>query len=228
MQLDPQAYIEIGVQLLNLGRWLQRTYLPVTNFGGDQGEDLILRDLLPDGPGTYVDIGAAHPIECSNTWQFYQRGWRGLLIEPLPEFWHAMMKFRPGDCFWPQAVSNAAGFANLRVLRTCSSLSPNWNIEEQGKIIVETDTAANILAQFPAIRDACRLCSIDVEGHERQVIEGIDWATFHPEVLVVEWVIYGEAAPRNDNSPEWLPLLQAQGYEVHARTACNLILKRRK
>ena len=36
--------------------------------------------------GTYVDVGAADPVDDSVTAAFYQRGWRGLNIEPVPSF----------------------------------------------------------------------------------------------------------------------------------------------
>ena len=66
-----------------------RTYLEcnvptITRDGSQFDEDEILAGLLPEEFGVYVDIGAFDPVECSNTWQFYKRGWRGLLVEPLP------------------------------------------------------------------------------------------------------------------------------------------------
>ena len=36
-------------------------------------------------PGFYVDVGAADPDADSVTRAFYDRGWRGIDVEPLPE-----------------------------------------------------------------------------------------------------------------------------------------------
>ncbi len=201
---------------------LTRTYPAVSCRGSQDGEDEILRDLLP-GDGTYIDIGAAEPQQCSNTWLFYERGWRGLLIEPLYWYWPAIIQQRVGDFLYGSAIRNYDGFTPLRTQGTVSSVLPGWNISEQGTLMVPCETTANALAKFPAIRDACRLCSIDVEGAEREVLETIDWATFRPEVFVVEFREYDPVKLGADLSGQWADLLTAQGYKEFARTSLNII-----
>ena len=66
-----------------IDRLLGRSYPNVSRRGSQCEEDEILREFLPGG-GTYVDIGAGEPVQCSNTWAFYERGWRGLLVEEFP------------------------------------------------------------------------------------------------------------------------------------------------
>src|SRR5271165_6778360 len=47
------------------------------------GEDRIAARILSDVErGTYVDVGANDPINMSNTYHFYKRGWSGICIEP--------------------------------------------------------------------------------------------------------------------------------------------------
>ncbi|MEI9928867.1 MAG: hypothetical protein WDN44_15790 [Sphingomonas sp.] len=47
------------------------------------GEDVLLGRLLKTASsGTYVDVGANHPIEGSNTYRLYRQGWTGLTIDP--------------------------------------------------------------------------------------------------------------------------------------------------
>ena len=56
-----------------------------TRFYSQTGEDAILAHLLFDHDcGFYVDVGAFHPIQYSNTYYFYRRGWTGINIEPTP------------------------------------------------------------------------------------------------------------------------------------------------
>ena len=214
---------EVSSLLSQLSQWMLRTYPPVGCEGSQAAEDVVTQRLLPNGDGVYVDVGASHPIECSNTWQFYKRGWRGLLVEPLQQSWQSLLRYRPGDLLWPQAVANYTGHGRIRICGTVSSMRHDWNISQVGETICEVDTLANILARFPDIRDRCRLCSIDVEGLEKEVLEGIDWETFHPEVFVVEWIKYDVPAPDNDLAPTWRHLLEEQGYVEAARTPCNLI-----
>jgi hypothetical protein len=55
------------------------------SFHGEY-EDYVLSSVL-DGvaSGTYIDVGANHPIENSVTALFYERGWQGIVVEPQPE-----------------------------------------------------------------------------------------------------------------------------------------------
>ena len=46
------------------------------------GEDIALLSLLKSTTGFYVDVGANHPQRYSNTQLLYERGWRGINIEP--------------------------------------------------------------------------------------------------------------------------------------------------
>ena len=200
---------------------MQRTV--TVDSQGQCGEVEILRKYLPEGPITYIDIGAGDPDSCSNTWAFYQQGGSGLLIEPLPTFWYRLLRLRPRDRLLPIAASNTKGVARLRACGPCSSMRPDWSIHEHANLLVETDTIENILLDYPTIRDNCQLCSIDVEGHEKQVLEGINWDTFHPGVIIVECMTFDESGPGTNLSAEWEPILIQNGYRRVAETAMNYI-----
>src|SRR4051794_2107004 len=65
-----------------------------------QGEDLIVESICEflaiDAP-SYLDIGAADPIQNNNTYLFYSKGCRGVLVEPNPAFCRGLRAKRPGD-----------------------------------------------------------------------------------------------------------------------------------
>lgn len=49
-----------------------------------QNEQLLVREYFQNKlDGYYVDVGANHPVEESQTWHLEQLGWSDLLIEPL-------------------------------------------------------------------------------------------------------------------------------------------------
>lgn len=222
-KVDPEKYVEAGLALVQLGRWMQRTD-PVVNKEGSQfDEDVVLAGLLPDpqiqprghDKGIYVDIGAHHAKECSNTWQFYKRGWRGLLIEPLPDCWPNLLLERPEDYLCPIAASNESGMASLRLCQSVSSLRPDWQTDASQVISVRTMPIREILKLYPLVDwSQTRLCSIDVEGYERQVLEGFDWTTFRPEVIVLEYRDYCATDFGKDISGEWKSILVGQGYSL--------------
>lgn len=189
--------------------------------GSQHGEDSYLVGLLPHPCGLYVDIGANDHSDCSNTLLFHNRGWRGLLIEPNPAYWPRLLSFRPTDFLCPLAASNVDGIADMRVCRGMTSLQPDWPIEPEQVVPVRTMTLANILKRWSGFDwRGTDFCSIDVEGMEKAVIEGIDFTTFRPKVFCIEW-----CDPAGKDTSDWLPMLTAQGYEVHWKGSLNMILR---
>lgn len=45
--------------------------------------------------GYFVDIGANHPKHGSQTWHLEEKGWRGILIEPVAELCENLRNSRP-------------------------------------------------------------------------------------------------------------------------------------
>ena len=61
-------------------------------------EDLILESFFPGmKKGFYVDVGACHPHVASVTKRFYNKGWRGINIEPQYGLYELFNIERPGD-----------------------------------------------------------------------------------------------------------------------------------
>ena len=47
--------------------------------------------------GTYIDVGAGHPIADNVSFWFYERGWQGIVVEPQPELVALYQRLRPRD-----------------------------------------------------------------------------------------------------------------------------------
>jgi len=45
------------------------------------GQSAFVHALLPKTDGTYIDIGACHPVEINNTYGLEQLGWRGVSVD---------------------------------------------------------------------------------------------------------------------------------------------------
>jgi len=61
-------------------------------------EDVILFYIFPDVKnGFYIDFGGYHPENFSVTKFFYDLGWNGINIEPVPEYYELFVKNRPRD-----------------------------------------------------------------------------------------------------------------------------------
>ena len=46
---------------------------------------------------TYLDIGANHPVRLNNTYLFYLRGYKGVLVEPNVSLCERLRAVRPRD-----------------------------------------------------------------------------------------------------------------------------------
>src|SRR5215831_3973844 len=61
-------------------------------------EDVMLwRALKHIDKGFYIDVGANDPDKDSVTKAFYERGWRGINVEPVPQWFERLEKARPRD-----------------------------------------------------------------------------------------------------------------------------------
>src|SRR5947209_16442824 len=71
------------------------------------GEDMVLRHLLRAvSRGTFVDVGAYHPVNYSNTYRFYCHGWSGLNIDATADALDLFCVLRPRDINVCAAVSD--------------------------------------------------------------------------------------------------------------------------
>ncbi|MFJ1762745.1 FkbM family methyltransferase [Amycolatopsis sp. NPDC088138] len=183
-----------------------------------QAEDVVLaRVFAGQADGRYVDIGAGDPLVASVTKHFYDLGWRGINIEPIPAKARELRTARPGDLTLDVAVGARPGTAKLHVVENewgWSTLDDELAVryrDDNGwrvsTVEVELSTLAAVLDEHPGAVDFLK---IDVEGAERAVIEGADWTRHRPRVLVVEAT---EPGAQTQTHQEWEPMLLDAGYQ---------------
>lgn len=104
-----------GACLLQSGRWATARPpadedKPAVSYA-QAGEDLIVGgifDYLNLPQPTYLDIGAYDPIKINNTYLFYTRGCRGVLVEPNPDLTVRLSTKRPRDTVLPVGIGVTA------------------------------------------------------------------------------------------------------------------------
>ena len=189
------------------------------------GEDLFLTSLLgyEKTDGVYVDVGCYHPIDYSNTYIFYQRGWHGIAIDPNPGWKTEWQKFRPRDTFINAAIASSVGSMTYLVNRrypACNRLlveAPPKISPDETLITIPTSPLSNILDQrMPQTR--IDLLSIDCEGHDLQVLQTFDFAHRKPLVIAAE-----DSTVSND-SP-LCSFLQAQGYDCMSHIGLTKVFR---
>lgn len=180
-------------------------------------EDVMLWRALGHIPnGVYIDVGAQHPRIDSISRAFYEHGWRGIHVEPVPAFADMLRKDRPDEIVLQVALGAAEGTLELNIFADTglSTAVPDYAVRHQAergyevqRMHVPVLTLKSALSSL--VEKDVHWLKIDVEGFEEQVLRGWDSTRLRPWVLVVEATI--------PNSPEtdyagWEPLVTAAGY----------------
>lgn len=152
------------------------------------GEDKLVELLLPEGVYSFIDIGANDGVLFSNTYKFAKQRASGLCIEPSPT---AFRKLTLNHIFNRKVVcihtgiSNKNGRIQLEEDGYESTLSKVIKEKTPKTIEVPCHTMKRILSKFPHFSEV-DLVSIDVEGHEFEVLEGMPSSQFYAKVLIIE------------------------------------------
>jgi len=156
------------------------------------GEDLIL-DSFFDRKGVikgfYVEIGAFEPIHLSNTYYFYKKGWKGLLIEPNPISFQKLSVRRKRDILLNLAISDQNCTVDFVCDRMCSGIKDdNYLFSEKGKetLKIECRRLEDILRENIPDNQKIHFMSIDCEGHDEKILHSNNWSKFRPMMLMLE------------------------------------------
>jgi FkbM family methyltransferase len=153
-------------------------------------ETRLVREFFQGKCGYFVDVGANDPTEWSQTFHLEQLGWNGVLIEPQPDLAEALRRDRKAPVYAVACSSpeHAGRPMPLKLAGAYSTLNPLLRVVDAtiaGSINVPVTTLDSVLADAgaPAPID---FLSIDVEGHEREVLSGFDIARWRPRLILIE------------------------------------------
>lgn len=186
-------------------RWRRRFF---EGFGSQRYSRLGLYDLdhklekyLDFRGGFFVELGANDGLDQSNTY-YLERwlGWRGILIEPLPDLYKRAACQRPKARVFQCACvpfDYSETHATMRYANLMSVVKGSWKDPELEAQHVATGSLTEPYEiQVPArtltsILEECRaphidFLSLDVEGSEVNVLRGLDFARYAPAYILVE------------------------------------------
>ena len=159
------------------------------------GEDVLFDRLMhPGRHGTYVDVGANHPVNGSNTFALYLRGWDGLAIDPNPIFASEYKSRRKRDTYLTEGVASSA-----ESLTYYDFLQGVYKTFDHKFAVLQQRNGEKLIGQ---VRVGCRplsqmadehlngrhidLLNIDCEGFDLVVLQSLDLGRYRPTVLIVE------------------------------------------
>ena len=198
-----------------------------------QGEDLIVENILGwfkiFNP-TYLDIGANDPVRDSNTYLFYRKGARGVLVEPNPVFCDKLRRERPGDGVLQAGIGGATPTeADYYVIRgaaannTFSKEQADYLTRQYGPGTVEKVIKVPLVPINAVIADnfdgVPNFLSIDTEGMDLTILQSLDFRRYRPHVVCVETLVPETGVP----DETILSLMRSKDYSIRGATFVNTI-----
>lgn len=198
-----------------------------------EGEDRVLSRFLEGRKaGFYVDVGAHHPIRFSNTFLFYERGWRGINIEPSPNAIGQFNQKRRRDINVEKGVGEtpaeltyymfddpALNTFDKALMQERETQTP-YRVVGTTRVMVER--LETLLRENLPQGQMIDFMSVDVEGFDLQVLHSNDWRRYRPEFVLVE------ALDFKLDSASQHPVhifMSGIGYELAAKTLNTLFYR---
>jgi hypothetical protein len=205
---------------------------PFESFAHNDEDVVLWRALAGVDKGRYIDVRTNRPTDASVSRAFYDRGWRGMVIEPVSGFAESLRQDRPDDIVIEAVLtsdeSRSARRRELHHAGRSTPARPGTPGDEVGAarrnagpavrdVEVPTRTLDDIVAQAGWTGTDIHFLSIDTEGGAAggaagaaDIIGGLDLQRCRPWVLVI-----GSVPPNGDGPAhrDWEESVGAAGYE---------------
>jgi FkbM family methyltransferase len=156
----------------------------------DEKEQRLIREFFGARSGYFVEVGANHPTDGSQSCHLEVNGWHGILIEPQPDVAKELARLRRAKVFAVACTSprNAGQRLPFCVAGKTSALDRDRMAPgaiPEAIIEVEARTLDDVLREAGAPQPI-DFVSIDVEGHEIEVLQGFDVNRWAPRLILLE------------------------------------------
>jgi len=208
------------------------------NNGSQFGEEkLILSFFDKKYKGKFVDIGCFHPTRHNNTYEMHKRGWHGINIDLNPLTIDLFNFSRKNDININAAISDNEETKVLYFideLNTQNTLESNHlsflknhhNLKEEEIFHqeIKTKKLSKILDTYN-FKDI-DFMNIDVEGHELNILNSIDFSKYKIKFICIEMIDHNEHAKKINKKLN--AILEKNNYVLEKKLDFNFIYKKIK
>ena len=160
------------------------------------GVDIVINNIFRDiNNGFYVDVGCQHPIKNNNTYLLHKKGWKGINIDLDQNNIDLFITARPKDININIAVSDKLKDVELffyhkkSPINTIDKKTSEFQKAKVSQIKkIKANSLTNILDNSIYRNNKIDLLTIDVEGHELNVLNGLNFNIYSPKVIIVEFL----------------------------------------
>jgi len=168
-------------------------------------EDLVMLEIFGE-VNKFIDIGANDGYTCSNTFLFALRGAEGLLFEPTSSMFTRLSALYG----WERSmICINEGLSNVEdtvLIKSDGLLSYISSTQDEGlKKLLSSYYKKDLVSEeilvkplnfwldcYPNFKQ-CDFVSLDVEGHELYVLQGIDFTLFQTNCFIIETHAQGDS-----------------------------------
>lgn len=195
--------------------------------------------------GFFVEVGAFDGITWSNSSCLAEAGWQGILVEPIPELASRCRekylnnpKVKVLEC----AVGAQEGKAELHVADQFTTMntgmfkayksidwaSPNTINSRRIKVEMQSlDAVLDLEKQKSRLRRGLDVLIIDVEGAEKEVLQGLSIHKWKPRLIIAELVhTHPDLHLISRGDADIQRKIERQGYSVVYKDMINTVLAR--
>ncbi len=177
-------------------------------------QDLWVLSHTGDTPGYFIEIGAFHPSELSNTCLLEEKGWRGACVEPRP---HGDWSSRANTILLEHVITgdgrdvtfidgDELGGIEEHVVHHASKVS------QKPRIRLSSITPLEMLKRAEA-PTTIEYMSLDTEGSELEILEHFPFDEYTVKMITVE---HNYEEPKRTHIKKFL---EARGY--HRERPCR-------
>ena len=143
--------------------------------------------------GFFIDIGAYNGVAISNTLALEKLGWNGICVEPIPEIYQDLIKYRECDCVNAAIYDEEKQLEFIQTRGGRSGAVINMSkvmyeaAEDEGIVdnfSITTITFSSLMEKYDI--EYIDFLSIDVEGAELNVLTSIDFNKYKFGLITIE------------------------------------------
>ena len=172
----------------------------------DTNLNLFLKKKLKKKEGIYIDVGCYHPIRSSNTKFLYDKGWKGMNIDLSDESIDLFNISRPKDINLNLAIGEKKEkkyFYYNKKLHHANTINKNF----YKKFLKDDKIKKDKIDVFPLTfllnkyfkNKVIDFLDIDAEGHDLQVLKGIDFNKNNIIFILIEVHSFDKKTRINSN-----------------------------
>jgi FkbM family methyltransferase len=177
-------------------------------------------------PGIFVEVGGSHPFDQNNTFQLEERGWKGIVVEPLSVYNNLYKEKRLNTILENCAVisPNQASDSEVTFLYIphCSHGSGVAELQKNTKHHLSWDPTVSLKVPCYPLDTILKkhnthhidFLSIDTEGYEHFVLEGLDFNKTRVNTILIE--DHGEHIYKQFNQVGDFSYLTDRNFTLHS------------